>query len=485
MDAFRADYLLIGFGSSLLFGQILPHILIPAFYYHARAHSEEDAWRFCFSLGAVLGLLTLGASLIICIDPEPLVTFLAPGLRDAARAQACALAKYFSLSLALMTWSGVMNGILHIYRIFIVLPLCQILSNVLLVTAVMLFGGISGLASIGGAVLASSALMVLIHVLCLLAMRRRLGFEGKILKKFSSVNELRLNLRAAWPLFLLFGVQQFTIVIMNRAWSVLSPGTLAKAGYAWKLLMLSSLVPTSLAIVMFPSLSEAAARGNSDLERHRLERALRMSLFLCIPLLPVLYILRSEIVQWLFARGAMGAAQAGAIGDVFGLLLIGAPAGVISAVLMKFFCARQDVRTPLLAGVMTAIASAILAPWAARTEGVWGVAMVLNLTSWMNAVALFFAQMWLHRMIRVGKFALYVGKLSAISASIAALALVNPPRDPASPITRALLDLTVLAGSLGIWYWVARALSVAEAHEILTYAKSRICGVPARLGLRA
>ena len=472
MDAYRSISLLLNFGSAFLFAQILPHLLIPAFCELRAKNSEDAAWQFSFSMGAAIGIATSIAAGWAALNPGLTVDILGPGLSVGARAKAGQLVAPFAFALVLMTWSGVMNGVLQNYDVFIVLPLSQMLGNVLLAVVVVFSTTGNGTAYIGAAVLAGAILTAVIHLFWLLSIRRRRRLRGSIGVSRSALDRLWKWGRLGWPLVLLFIAQQWSIVAYNRAFSTLTPGTVATVGYSTKMLMLATLVPTSLATILFPGLSDAVARGDEGQAKRLFDRFLRMILFLCIPVIPLLWALRLDMVKILFGHGAMGAGDAKAIADLFALFLLSAPAFPLIGILLKLFYARHDTKTPVLVGCAAAVVAICLAPTAARLGNLRGVAMAWNLTNWLNAGGLLAAQAWMYGVVSLPNLLRHTGKLAAISGCLAAIALARSSIGPETVAPAITADAITIAASALALSLLARTQRVPEGAEVIAYLRS-------------
>src|SRR5207244_4388728 len=133
-------------------------------------------------------------------------------------------------------------------------------------------------------------------------------------------------------------------------------------GYAWKLCLVVSVAPLALAIVLFPRFAETHQSLPGEEFRGICMRAMRMALFIAIPLACLLYALRSQVVVLLFERGAFSAEASETVARLFGLLVIGAPSAVALAYMEKITYAAQNTWIPACYQLATALLLTLFAP---------------------------------------------------------------------------------------------------------------------------
>ncbi len=110
---------LVAIAFSLFFLTVLPHIVIPGFSRRLSTVSELNAWRFALSVSQYLGGALVLLAAVAIWQSKPLTHRLcAPGFDPAAVSQAQRLLVWSCPILVVMSWSGVINGILQSYGVF-------------------------------------------------------------------------------------------------------------------------------------------------------------------------------------------------------------------------------------------------------------------------------------------------------------------------------------------------------------------------------
>lgn len=482
VDAFRIAALVVGLGNQLFFGYLMPHVVIPLFSEYRAKGQEQQAWRLAFSLTAILSAISLTFICWLWFDPQALVGLLGPGLTESGREDAGLFIRCFSLAFLLMAWSGVASGILYVHRIFWLSAVAQLLPNLLVILAVVAAGSATGAGPLALGVLLGYAAMLglFVHGLIRISVEARIALTTCF--KPCSRDALLKALRLATPLLATIFIGQWSIIIINRALSTMPPGTLAEFGYAWKLLALISLLPAGLATVIFPAFSEAHANGNPAEFSRLVMRAFRMTLLLTLPLATALIIERIPVVSMMFGRGGMNVTALAETGQLFGILLIGAPAGALSAALGKVAFSMHDTRSAMAVALLSALAITALVPAAAEIGGAEGVSWAISAVAWGSTLMLLGYQVSRHQVVPVGAALRYFTRMIFLSIGVAlpimairALFISETP----PPFGYAVLEL-MMTGliSIGAGLALSRILGVHESSEILRYIKWQLRQIP-------
>ena len=119
-------------------------------------------------------------------------------------------------------------------------------------------------------------------------------------------------------------------------------------------------------------------------------RALVFCLLIALPSAAGLYILSSPIIYILFERGAFLPEDTFYTAKVLSIFALGLPAYILIKVLVTCFFAREDTKTPLYISVISVIINIVLSLLLIGTMREMGIALATAISSWVNAVLLFF-----------------------------------------------------------------------------------------------
>jgi putative peptidoglycan lipid II flippase len=475
VDAFRIGVLLLFFAQQLFVLQILPHTVLPVFTEYRVRGQEKEAWHVALSLGNLLLVPTLLVSLLVFVHPEPLVQLIAPGLGGEARATAKLFIRCFLLPYAPLVWSGVATGVLYAHRVFWLPPAIQLLGNLVLVTSILSLGRVLGARCIVVGVLLSAALGTALYVSKFLPLMRRAGIRFPLRMDLTHPG-VRKTLKLSLPLLGVVLAVQWALVIVGRALSFLPAGNLAVFGYSWKLGLAVSIVPLSLATVLFPRFAETRFSSRGEEFREVCTSALRMALFIGLPLSAWLYALRSPMVAFLFERGAFSTGASESVSRLFGLLLLGAPAAVAVTYMEKMFYALGQTHILLFAQLGSALLLTALGVAVAKRFGAGGLmVLVVPVTAWLTAIAFFLVLHSRHAAFLGKGLGTFVGQvlvMAVASAWIAGQASLLLERVSAPPLlSLALVTVGGLAAGAAVFVAACLAWRVPEAVACSQYLR--------------
>ena len=163
--------------------------------------------------------------------------------------------------------------------------------------------------------------------------------------------------RLMGPWVLTLGVVRLNFLVMTNLASRLGEGSVSALNYAWLGMQLpQSILGTAIAIALFPTLAELAARDERDSLRSTLSAALRAILALTIPAAVGLILLGRPLIQLLFQGGAFQAGSTQAVCWALEFYALGLVGHSALEVVARIFYAQQDTKTPLAvaAGAMLA-----------------------------------------------------------------------------------------------------------------------------------
>jgi len=174
----------------------------------------------------------------------------------------------------------------------------------------------------------------------------------------------------------MFFTQVFFITRDNLA-SRLGEGSVTALNYGWFIMQVpETLIGTTIAIVLLPTLSEYIARGEHERYRQTLNSAVRILLAFTIPAAALLAVGIHPLTK------ILGFDESGTMRVVWAtrVYLLGLTSHSLLEITVRSFYARQDARTPLYAAALNAVAYIFFAVTFARLWGYLGIAFA-NVTS--------------------------------------------------------------------------------------------------------
>jgi putative peptidoglycan lipid II flippase len=387
LDAFYAAFRIPDLIYQLSTAGALASALVPAF---AALHaSGEDArmWRILSRVGTIVLLALAGLSAVAFVFAEPLCALVAPGFDAEGLRRTTELTRVMLLSPIFLSLGSVATAALNSRRAFGAAAVAPVVYNVAIIVGAVVLGPIVGVVGLAWGVVAGSAA----HFLVQLPSLARMGFRVRQPVRGSDPL-VRDTLMLVIPRLLGLGAMQIMFAVMVGIASGLGPGAVTAWSVAYSLLQLPmGIVGIPLGVVIFPSLSAAKAADRTETYVGLVDRALRLVLFVMLPMAAFAMVLRTPVVSLLLGHGRFSAADVSVTAATLLPLLAALPAQAGVAVMARAFYARRDTRTPVaaaVAGVGTDIAVALLA---APVLGLAGLGLGIALGAWVEAVALYVA----------------------------------------------------------------------------------------------
>ncbi len=431
-------------------------------------------------------IMTLWLSLLVVIGilamPQ-VMTVLAPGfVGDAAKfALAVELTRITFPYLLFICLTALVSGVLNGLDRFAAAAAAPVMFNLLSMAALLFLTPYvpSPAHALSWGVMVSG----IVQLLLVLWAAARAGMALNLLRLPDFSPEVRQVLRRMGPGVLGAGVTQLNLAIDVIIASFLPAGAVSFLYYADRVGQLPlGVIGAAVGTAMLPLLSRQV-RAGERLSAHRTtNRAVEISLLLCLPAAAGLAVAALPIVEALFQRGAFGPAEAAATAAALAAYALGLPAYVLVKVFAPGFFARGDTATPVKIGIAAvglnlALNLALTGPFLHV-----GVALATALSAWFNAAALglvlarrgqFVPDRRLRR--RLPRLVLAAAVMAAATLGIgAAQGLLVPP----GALPRSVALLLLVAGGATVFFGAARVLGVIDLGELRGMLRRRRRAAP-------
>ena len=283
---------------------------------------------------------------------------------------------------------------------------------------------------------------------------------------------LRQLMRLALPLLAYLVVANASLVIERNIASKLSTGAISIVNYATRLFTIpGNLLIMPLAVVFYPTFAREAAReGRGNLERE-LRDALRIAVFLALPVTCWMVVHALPLTRVIFERGQFDFTNSTRTAGMLTLYSLGLLPNAVAVILLRAFYAVQDTVTPLLAEAANLACYAWLAPRLAERYGLVGLGAARAGSFVLVGVILLFA---LRKKLSVLSFTesaflvkIACGSFALGATTWAASFLLTDVFQQHGFLVRALI--TVFLGALGIsvYIGICYSLGVREVNSVL------------------
>jgi putative peptidoglycan lipid II flippase len=468
LDAFYAAFRIPDLIFQLVAAGALSSALIPIVSGLLATDGSARAWRV---VSTVMNLMLIGLAILstlMFILAPTIVPIITPGFDAATLATTIELTRIMLASAVLLAVGAVATSVLNASGRFAAAAVAPSVYNLAIIGGTLLLYPSIGITGVAVGVVAGA----LGHVLVQLPPLGQVGFRyTPHIDARDSAARKALGLMV--PRAIGLGASQITFVVVTSIATTLGVGAVTAFTVAFSLLQIPiGIIGVPLGIVLMPSLSREMATGRETEYIALLTRALRVIVFVMVPIAALAAILRTEAVTLLFGYGFSVDAIALTAATLFAFLA-GLVAHSLIAVLARAFYARQDTLTPVLVAITAVIVNTTLAFILVGPLGLPGVALAIAIAAWLEAGLL---AVLLHRRIAglhygvIGRTAVLTA-LATIIASVVGIPLRNTIIDATAawPTIVGLLAVIAVVGVVysAIFLVAARALRIAELPAIV------------------
>jgi len=472
LDAFLAAFRIPDFIFQLVAAGALSSALIPVVAGLLATGQDARAWRVASTVASLMLAVLLVLAVIVAIAAPVLVPVITAHFTPAEIDRTIELTRVMLLSPILLAGGALATSLLNARGRFAASAVAPIVYNLAIIMAAVLLApwlGIVGLA-IGGRIGAAG------HIAIQLLPLRQTGFRFSPNIDLSDPDARQALLLMA-PRAVGLAASQLTFLVATSISTGLGVGAVTAFTFAFSVFQLPiGVVGIPLGVVTLPALARELALG--DVERYLalIRQAIRLILFVMIPLTGLAIIARGEVVRLLFAYGRMDQASIERTATTLLWLLLALTSESMIAILARAFYAGRDTRTPVIAAITAVAINVSLSVALAGPFGLAGIGLAITIGSWAEAgvlLAILGYRMPAFRpegLLRVGAVAVGAGLVAtgaafAAEQGLAAVVSLTPGK------LQLVLELgvTALVGGL-VYAGIAYLLRVPELHTIADLA---------------
>jgi putative peptidoglycan lipid II flippase len=447
----------------------LSSALIPIVSSLLTSNEHERAWRVVSTVTNLM-LTSLGVlAIVIFIGAPVIVPAITPGFDAAEVAQTVELTRIMLLGPIFLALGSVATSLLNTQGRFAAAAIAPIVYNLAIIGAAVFLAPTMGVTGLALGVVAGS----LGHFLVQLPSVQQLGFRYTRHVDLAD-EQARKALTLMGPRAIGLGATQITFVVVTSIASTLGPGAISAFNFAFTLLQIPiGLIGVPLGVVVFPALSREAALGRAEEFAALLSRAIRLLLFVMLPITGIGIVLRREVTELLFGYGQFDQTAIDLTSATLFAFMFGLAAHSLIAVLARAFYAQQDTRTPVAAGIVAVVVDTALSFALTGPLGLPGIGLAIAIGAWIETTILL---VLLGRRVPQLSFGpIFLVAIRSLLASVIAAAVAFALRGGLvligddQPSTVALLVRVVLVGGVGfgVYAVLAAALRIPELPSIV------------------
>lgn len=387
-DAFYVAYRIPNMLRELFAEGSMSSGFIPVFTEYLTKRSKTEARELASAAFTALLLILIGVCALGIYFAPVVVKMIAPGFAGTAEkiGLTIRLTRIMFPYLFFIGLAAIAMGILNSLRSFGVPALSPVMLNVCMVSSVFFLCPFLDQPIVGLAVgaLAGGACQWLIQLPQLYRKGFSLGWRFD-----PSHPGVR---RIGWlvlPAMLGQSVAQINILVNNLLASYLPQGSITYLFYGLRLIYFPlGIFGVALATAIMPTLSAQAVEGRLDRMRETFSFGLRLVFFIVFPAMVGLIVLRVPIVEILYQHGRFTAADTQGTATAVLFYAVGLIGFASVRIVVPFFYALQDTRTPVKVAVITLVLNIVLnlALMGPLRHG--GLALATSISSTMNFLTL-------------------------------------------------------------------------------------------------
>ena len=384
LDAYFAAFRIPDAIFQLVVAGALSAALIPVFQGYRARGQDVEAWRLASSIINLVLIALAALSLLMAIFAPVVVPIVAPGFDAPTTELTIRMTRVMLLSPVLIGMGAVVTGILNSHQQFTVPAIAPLLYNLAIIAAAIFLAPIMGVEGLAVGVAVGS----LAH----------LAVQLPSLAKVGQRYDLTIGLghpgvrRVAWlmgPRMLGLAAGQLNFLVSTVLASGLPEGSLTAYNYAFQLSQIPvGVVGVSIAVALFPTLSQDAALGKIGDIRRQVANAVRVLIFVAAPLMAIMIVLREPLTSVFYQYGAFGQLATERTASTLLFFAIGLGGHIVVHVLARTFYAMQDTRTPVTWAIVAVAINVPLMAWLVGPMGVEGLALALSISAVLEVIGL-------------------------------------------------------------------------------------------------
>ncbi len=337
---------------NLVAGGALGSAFIPTFTGFLVKDDRAGAWKLASAIiNWVLLILTMFSILTMIFARQVVHYVLAPGFSSVSMEKellTAALLRIQIPSAIIFGLSGLVMGILNAHQRFFVSALAPGMYQIGWIFGALVLAPRYGVYGLSYGILIGASFHLLVQIPNLLHLPHahyKLGLE----RKNPAVREVAILMA---PRLLGVAIVQLNFLVNTYLASLQPEGSVTAISLGFSLMLMpQAAIAQSIAIASLPTFSAQVASGKLNEMRASFTSALRMILFLSIPAMVGLILLREDIVRLLYQRGEFTASSTTLVAWALLWYAVGLVGHSIVEITSRAFYAQHDTKTPVIVGV--------------------------------------------------------------------------------------------------------------------------------------
>ena len=369
-------------------GAAISSTFIPIFNEYLQKDGKKRAIQFANNFLNVIIVVSLLLTILGIIFAPQIVSIIAPDLEAQTLELTIQLIKILFPIMIFTAVAYVSVGFLQSMDEFRIPSIISVVANGILILYLAIFNNKFGIKGVAIAMLVGWATQILVQIPSVI----KKGFKYKFSIDFKDEG-LKKILKLAPPILISTWVQPINNIVNIRLASGLQDGQAVSAlEYSYNLyLIIVGVFSYTLSNIIFPELSKLTADNNKSMIVEILNKSIKISLFLIIPMSVGIGVLSNDIIKLIYERGEFTATSTYLTGGALTYYAIGMIGYGLMEILNKAFYAMQDSKTPMKISALAIIMNILLSIGLVKVNDYLGLPLAASVTSIITAILMIYA----------------------------------------------------------------------------------------------
>ncbi len=337
---------------NLVAGGALGSAFIPTFTGFLVKGDRKGAWKLASGIiNWVLLILTAFSILTMIFSRQVVHYILAPGFSTVSVEKELLTATLLRIqvpSAIIFGLSGLIMGILNAHQSFFVSALAPGMYQLGWIFGAVVLAPHYGVYGLSFGILIGASFHLLVQIPALLRLPQA-HYAFGLEKKNPAVREVAILMA---PRLLGVAIVQLNFLVNTYLASLQPEGSVTAISLGFSLMLMpQAAIAQSIAIASLPTFSAQVAKGKLDEMRSSFTSVLRMILFLSIPSMIGLILMRVDIVRLLYQHGEFDISSTNLVAWALLWYAVGLVGHCIVEITSRAFYAQHDTKTPVMVGV--------------------------------------------------------------------------------------------------------------------------------------
>ncbi|RNL53956.1 murein biosynthesis integral membrane protein MurJ [Pedobacter jejuensis] len=343
---------------------------------------SKGAWNLFNLFARLIFFVMLLLVALIYIKPGLLADLFAPGFSTYKKMLSTQLLRFTFPAIIFLALSALTGIALNGMKKFAVSTVGELFYKVSIMLSIVFFFSSLGIYAIAAGIILGSFLKLLSHGIILI---RHVSF-GKVTLRSPYTSQIW---KLTWPLMIGMLFSQLSSLIDNALASYLPDGSLSALGYAKKLIEFPiAICPYIISVILFPYFTEFSIAKKTEELKSLLFNSLSWIFLLFLPLALFYYMCSFDIVALVFQRGAFDHNSTMLTSAPLKLYGFGMVFFAIETILVIFYFADSDTKTPIFIGIICAVENIFLTFMLIKVMGYTGIALALSISKATKTIIL-------------------------------------------------------------------------------------------------